>query len=122
MVGEALCAQKILLSKNIKARLINNPFVNHPNVEIIAKALGECKNRLLTVEDHQVIAGMGSILSHALLMSDKSLPFKLVSLGVRGHFGRSAYTANELYKWANIGSEAIAAAAECFINSTTEAV
>ncbi|MBF0300921.1 MAG: transketolase, partial [Oligoflexia bacterium] len=39
MVGEALCAQKILLSKNIKARLINNPFVNHPNVEIIAKAL-----------------------------------------------------------------------------------
>jgi transketolase len=64
---------------------------------------------LLTVEDHQLIGGMGSLLIHALMQ--EGVVLKTKSLGVKGEFGQSAYTALELYKKHGLDSGAIAAAA-----------
>ena len=49
----------------------------------------------MTIEDHQVVCGMGAQLSHAL--SNAGIPHRVRSLGIPGEFGQSAYLAEELY-------------------------
>jgi len=75
--------------------VIDAPFVNHPDTETILKQLKVAKNKLVTIEDHQVTGGMGSQLVHALAQVDA--PFKVRSLGIPGIYGQSAYKASELY-------------------------
>ena len=48
------------------------------------------------IEDHQVVCGVGSQISHAL--SQAGIPHQVKSLGIKGEFGQSAYLAEELYK------------------------
>src|SRR5690606_38542400 len=105
LVGKALYAAEKLREQGHKATVINNPFVNEPDVTTISLALSKAKGRLVTVEDHQVIGGMGSLLSHALLRSQ--VEFKLLSLGMNGEFGRSAYQADHLYARDGIDGEGI---------------
>ena len=62
---------------------------------------------MITVEDHQVVGGMGSLLCHAL--ATNGVPFKVTSLGVKGEFGQSAYSALELYQKHGLDSKAIVA-------------
>ncbi len=75
-------------------------------------ALGKTGGRLITAEDHMVIGGAGSMLATALV--SKGIAFKHRLLAVPGHFGQSAYTADELYDKHGIGAKAIAAAATTF--------
>ena len=49
----------------------------------------------MTIEDHQVIGGMGAQVSHAL--SAAGIAHRAVTLGIHGEFGQSAYLAEELY-------------------------
>lgn len=92
------------VAKELGVTVINNPSVNHPDVETIKKELVE-NNKLLTVEDHQIIAGMGAQLIHALVQ--EGVEFKAKSLGVKGVFGQSAYTADELYAKHGLDEKAI---------------
>ncbi len=96
MLFKAIEAAEILKKDKKSVTIINNAFVNRPDVKTIAKELKACKSRLVTVEDHQILGGMGAILSHALLQN--GVNFKLKSLGINGDFGQSAYLADELYK------------------------
>src|SRR5262249_41586347 len=89
LVGQALEAADVLSKKGIEACVINPSAINRPDVKTFRAYLEKCGGRLLTVEDHQLIGGMGSLLSHALLQSGVAL--KLRSLGVHGEFGQSAY-------------------------------
>ncbi len=108
LLPQALEAAQDLSAKGLDVAVINPSIINHPDVKTFKKYLDLCGGRLVTVEDHQVIGGMGAILSHALLQSGVSL--KLRSLGVRGEFGQSAYNAIELYRKHGLDSTAIAKA------------
>lgn len=96
LFNKALEAAKILASKGKSATVINNPFVNTVDVETIGAAVKRCGGRLVTIEDHQLIGGMGAQVSHAL--SNAGIAHKARSLGIHGEFGQSAYLAEQLYE------------------------
>lgn len=89
--------------------MINNPFVNRPDVATIGAAVTRCRGRLVTIEDHQVVGGMGAQLSHAL--SRAGIAHSVRSLGIQGEFGQSAYLAEELYAKHGLTGPRMAAAA-----------
>ena len=95
LVNKAIEAGKLLAAKGIKATVINNPFVNQVDLETIGTAVKKCGGKVVTIEDHQLICGMGAQVSHAL--SNSGIGHTLKSLGIHGEFGQSAYMAEELY-------------------------
>lgn len=109
LVLQALQAAKNLEAKGLGAVVVNCPCVNHVDVTTLRQALAKTAGCMVTVEDHQLIGGFGQMLSHALLQSQTV--FKVKSLGVRGEFGQSAYTAADLYRKHKIDASAIVEAA-----------
>ena len=100
LFGRTLEAGKQLAAKGIKATVINNPFVNHVDLDTIGAAVKRCGGRVVTIEDHQIIGGMGAQVSHAL--SQAGIPHTMRSLGIPGEFGQSAYVAEHLYEKYNL--------------------
>lgn len=105
MVGIALSAYDELAQKGIKATVVNHSFINHVDVETLENSLAKTQGKLITIEDHQVIGGMGSMIVHAL--QTKGVPFKVRTLGILGEFGQSAYKANQLYARYDLSSSGI---------------
>ncbi|TAL06221.1 MAG: transketolase, partial [Verrucomicrobia bacterium] len=95
LVNKAIEAGKLLAAQGVKATVINNPFINRVDLDTIGAAVKACGGRVVTIEDHQVIGGMGAQVSHAL--SNTGIAHTLKSLGIHGEFGQSAYLAEELY-------------------------
>ncbi len=112
LLGRTVDAGKKLKAKGINATVINNPFVNQIDLETIGAAVKKC-GRLVTIEDHQVVGGMGAQLSHAL--SNAGIAHKLKSLGIPGEFGQSAYMAEELYQKYGLTADGLVAAAEALM-------
>lgn len=108
LLDQALVAAEMLSQDGVEAAVLNPSVIHKPDVATFSKYLQNCRGRLITVEDHQVIGGMGAILSHALSTAGVSL--KLTSLGVQGEFGQSAYTAEQLYQKHGLDAAAIAKA------------
>ncbi len=105
MVSKALAAAEILAEQGHSLTVANNPFANRPDVQTIGELLKRNNNRLITVEDHQVIGGAGSLLAHALLTNKAQ--FEMRSVGNQGEFGQSAYCANHLYRARGMDEQAI---------------
>lgn len=95
LLNKAIEAGKKLKEQGINATVINNPFINHVDLETIGAAVKRCGGRLVTIEDHQLIGGMGAQVSHAL--SNAGIAHSVKSLAIQGEFGQSAYLAEELY-------------------------
>jgi transketolase len=95
LVGQALQAARLLASEGVSATVINNPFVNRVDVPTIGPAVAACHGRVVTIEDHQLIGGMGAQLAHALVQA--GVAHRMESLAIRGEFGQSAYVAEHLY-------------------------
>jgi transketolase len=110
LVGEALQASEKLKSKNIGSIVLNQNCLNRINTDVLSNVLSRCDGRIVTVEDHQVLMGLGTIVAHQLAQAN--VPFKMKSLGVHGEFGQSAYNAIDLYRKHGIDSDAIVKAAE----------
>jgi transketolase len=110
MVPLALEAAESLEKAGIHAAVIDNPFVNRPDLETIGAAVQSAGGKVVTVEDHQIVGGMGAMLLHALILAGISC--RAASIGMRGEFGRSAYSAGELYDHFGMGPKDIAAAAQ----------
>jgi transketolase len=98
-----------LAAQGLGVVLLNNATPNRPDVAGHQAALARCGGRLVTVEDHQAIAGAGSMLVTALKCAGVDFQVKL--LAVPGHFGQSAYNAVELYDKYGIGPKAMIEAA-----------
>jgi transketolase len=96
LVGRAIDAGNELKKQGISAAVITNPFVNRVDVKTIGPVVEQCGGRVVTIEDHQVICGMGAQVSHALSLAGVRHTMK--TLAVEGEFGRSAYVAEDLYK------------------------
>ena len=110
LFSRTLEAADQLAEKGIKATVINNPFTNQVDVETIGAAVKRTQGRLITIEDHQVICGMGAQISHALSQAD--IAHRVKSLGIPGEFGQSAYKAAELYDRYGLNAATIVAKAE----------
>ncbi|WP_372651673.1 transketolase C-terminal domain-containing protein [Halobacteriovorax sp.] len=95
LVQKALNAAAELAKQGKSATVINSPFANKVDLDTLKTALAKTNGKLITVEDHQLIGGMGSMIVHELAMN--GVDFKVKSLANRGKFGQSAYMADELY-------------------------
>ena len=101
-VSEAISAQKELKEKGINIRVIDVHTIKPLDEEMIIKCAKETK-RLISIEDHNMIGGIGSAISEVL--TDK-FPTKLERMGINDTFGKSG-NAKELLKYFKIDSQAI---------------
>ncbi len=106
---KALEAGKKLGEQGVTATVINNPFINRVDIETIGTAVKSCFGRVVTIEDHQVVGGMGAQVSHAL--SQAGITHRMRSLGIHGEFGQYAYVAEELYQHHGLTAEKMVQAA-----------
>jgi transketolase len=95
-VGRAIDAGRQLKEQNIAATVIANPFINRVDLKTIGPAVERCGGRVVTIEDHQKICGMGAQVAHALAQA--GVVHRMKSLGIQGEFGQSAYVAEDLYQ------------------------
>ena len=109
LIHQALKACFRLKDLGRGAVLINNPVVSAPDVRRISSWLKACKGRLLSLEEHQVKGGFSSLLTLAL--QERGETFRVKALGVRGGFGRSAYSSQELLSRFGLNAEAVQKAA-----------
>jgi transketolase len=116
MVGRAIEAGRQLKEKGVAATVIANPFVNRVDVATIGAAVKACAGRIVTIEDHQLICGMGAQVSHALAQA--GIPHRMKSLGMHGEFGRSAWVAEQLYESQGLTAAGIVAAAQDLLKTT----
>ncbi len=101
-VAEALKAQEILKENGIDVRVIDMHTIKPIDRELIVKCAKETK-RIITVEDHNIIGGLGSAVCEVL---SEEYPTKVERMGIPDCFGRSG-KAEELMKYYKIDSSAI---------------
>src|SRR5688500_1430893 len=110
LLDKAINAGKKLAEKGVKATVINNPFINRVDVETIGAAVKAANGCVVTIEDHQIIGGMGAQVSHAL--SRAGIAHRIKTLGIPGEFGQSAYLAEHLYQLHGLTAEKMVEAAQ----------
>lgn len=109
LFGKAVEAARLLEAQGVSAAVVNHPFVNRPDLDTLAPLVSGAGGRLVTIEDHQVVGGMGAQLSHAL--SGAGVRHQIATLGIHGEFGQSAYVAEHLYEKHGLTGPKMAAAA-----------
>jgi len=102
MVNEAVIAAKELEEKGVNARVINIHTIKPIDRDIIIKAAKET-GKILTVEEHNIIGGLGSAVAEVVC---EEAPCKLVRIGVEDKFGCSG-PAVELLKMFGLSAENI---------------
>ncbi|MBO4293119.1 MAG: transketolase family protein [Clostridia bacterium] len=101
-VAEALKAKEELEKQGINIRVIDVHTIKPIDKEMIIKCAKETK-KLISIEDHSVIGGLGSAIAEVLT---ENYPTKLIRLGMKDTFGKSG-KAEELMKYFGITSEDI---------------
>ena len=101
-VSEAIKAQEILKENNVNVRVIDIYSIKPIDRELIVKCAKETK-RIITVEDHNIIGGLGSAVCEVL---SEEYPVKVERMGILDSFGRSG-KAEELMTYYRIDSSAI---------------
>ena len=101
-VSEAIKAQQILKSKDIDIRVIDMHTIKPIDKNIIIKCAKETK-RIITVEDHSIIGGLGSAVCEVL---SEEYPTKVERMGILDSFGMSG-KAEELMQYYKIDYNAI---------------
>ncbi|MBD9158821.1 MAG: transketolase family protein [Clostridiales bacterium] len=101
-VEQALLAKDELEKQGINIRVVDIHTIKPIDEKMIIKCAQETK-KLISVEDHNIIGGLGSAISEVL--TDK-YPQKLTRLGIKDCFGMSG-KAEELVKYFDIDSETI---------------
>ena len=102
-VAEALKAQEVLKEKGINIRVVDIHTIKPIDKEMIVKCAKETK-KLISIEDHNIIGGLGSAISEVLT---DEYPAKLVRLGIKDTFGKSG-KAEELMECFEIIYDSIA--------------
>ena len=102
MVSEALKAQEKLAQEGIYVRVIDVHTIKPIDREMIIKCAKET-DKLITVEDHSIIGGLGSSICEVLA---EEYPKKVTRIGMKDRFGKSG-KADQLLKYFKMDSEAI---------------
>ena len=85
MVPEAIEAGKALAEAGISARVINMATIQPLDEELVLKAAREC-GKIITVEEHSVIGGLGEAVCSVLA---ENCPVPVKRIGVNDEFGHS---------------------------------
>ena len=101
-VEEAIKAKEELLKNEIDVRVVDIHTIKPIDKELIIKCAKETK-KLISVEDHSIIGGLGSAISEVLT---ENYPKKLIRLGLKDTFGTSG-SADELMEYFEITSKFI---------------
>ena len=91
-----------LKEEGINVRVVDICSIKPIDKEMIIKCAKETK-KLISVEDHSVIGGIGTAIADVLT---EEYPTKLIKMGVEDVFGKSG-KAEELIKYFNLDSESI---------------
>lgn len=109
-VAESLAAAEILAAKGIDAKVINIHTIKPLDEELIVAAAKET-GKVVTVEEHSVIGGLGSAVCDCLCAN---VPTPVLKIGVNDVFGESG-PAVQLIKKYGLDGESIAAKVEAFV-------
>lgn len=94
-VSESLAAAEKLAAEGIQARVINIHTIKPLDEELILKAAKET-GKLVTVEEHSVIGGLGSAVCDCLAAN---APTKVLKIGINDVFGESGPAKELLAKY-----------------------
>ena len=108
-VYEALKAKDELEIQGINIRVIDMHTIKPIDKEIIIKSAKETK-KIVTIEDHSIIGGLGSSVCEVL---SENYPTKVVRIGMQDQFGKSG-SGTDLLKYFGICSEKIV---QIFLNN-----
>ena len=101
-VAEAVKAKDILEKDGVNIRVVDIHTIKPIDKDMIVKCARET-GKLISVEDHSVIGGLGSAIAEVLTEVE---PKRLVRLGVKDCFGKSG-KAEELMEYFGISAENI---------------
>ncbi len=107
VLREAMEAVEMLKEKGISARLLNIHTVKPIDREAIVKAARET-GAIVTVEEHQVLAGFGSAVAEVVVQTH---PVPMRFIGIQDRFGESG-TPEELFEAFGLTAKHIVAAVE----------
>lgn len=102
VVSEAIKAMEILKQEGINIRVIDMHTIKPIDKELIIKCAKETK-KIITIEDHSVIGGLGTAVCEVLA---EEYPSKVTRMGVKDTFGKSG-KAEELLKYFKLTAEDI---------------
>jgi transketolase len=91
MVAQALQAAEALEAEHISARVINVSTLK-PADEAVLAALGAGMKGIVTVEEHSIIGGLGSLVACAF----RGAGPPIASIGIRDEYGQSGKSYDEL--------------------------
>ena len=104
VVPEAIKAKEELEKQGINIRVVDIHTIKPIDKELIIKCAKVTK-KLVSIEDHNIIGGLGSAISEVLT---EEYPAKLIRMGMKDRFGKSG-PAKELLRYFGLTSEDIIA-------------
>lgn len=110
MVNEAIEAGKALEAKGISAEIINIATIKPLDEELVIKSAKKT-GRVITVEEHNIIGGLGEAVCACL---SENCPTPVKRIGINDEFGHSG-PAVELLKQFGLSAEHIAEVAQDFV-------
>lgn len=101
-VAQSLKAKEELEKEGINVRVVDIHTIKPIDKEMIIKCAKETK-KLISIEDHNVIGGLGTAIADVLT---ENYPCKLTKIGIKDTFGKSG-KAEELLKYYGLTAENI---------------
>lgn len=102
MVSEAIKAQQELEKQGVNIRVVDIHTIKPIDKEMIVKCAKETE-KLISIEDHSIIGGLGTAISEVLI---EEYPKKLTKMGIKDEFGKSG-KATELLQYYGLTAEKI---------------
>ena len=98
MVNNALNAAKQLAEKGIEVSVLNNHTIKPMDTDAVL-AVAKAAGKVITIEEHQAMGGMGSAVAEFL---SQNLPVSMRIMGIQDEFGQSG-TPAELIEHYGLG-------------------
>lgn len=101
-VAEALKAKDMLKQRGFDIRVVDIHTIKPIDKDLIVKCAKETQ-KIITVEDHNIIGGLGSAVCEVL---SEEYPTKVIRMGIKDCFGKSGKS-TDLMKYFRIDAQAI---------------
>lgn len=109
-LAEVIDAAEELKTKGITAEVVNMPVVKPLDTETLIDSVRKTK-KVVVVENHSIIGGLGSAVCEAL---SEKLPSKVLRIGINDEFGQSG-NSDELLEYYGLTSKKIVGEIEKFL-------